>query len=513
MLELQLPLDQISVREVNHVAALDIGSNSFHLVVARILAGHVQIVHRVKQKVRLAEGLDDNNLLSQEAIERGMEALKLVAETLQGLHPESVRIVATYTLRRASNYQEFAEKARHILSYPIEVISGIEEARLIYSGVAHTQVDDGQRLVIDMGGGSTECIIGEGFKPLLMRSLQMGCVSFTQKFFVKKELKREYFEKAITAATQRIEMVDSRYQELGWQSCIGTSGTIRNILSLVEQINPTSVGSIHLTDLEQLITICCEAGSVEQLPFSNIQAERLTVFAAGLAILTAIFKSFKIETMSYSPAALREGVLYELEDQLNHKEDIRERTIKSLTLRYDLDIHQAQRVLETASELYDACASKWQLDQGFYKDMLAWSAWLHEVGLQINSRGYQRHSAYVLQHVDMLGFNQEQQLLLSTLVRFQRKRIRLEDMPVFTQFNQNRVYKLIALLRLSVLLNLQRQKDFIPLMQIKAKTEGLAILFPEKWLEERPTFLANLEKEIEQIQVIDIELNYATISV
>jgi exopolyphosphatase/guanosine-5'-triphosphate,3'-diphosphate pyrophosphatase len=182
-------------------------------------------------------------------------------------------------------------------------------------------------------------------------------------------------------------------------------------------------------------------------------------------------------------------------------------------LRYDLDIHQAQRVLETASELYDACASKWQLDQGFYKDMLAWSAWLHEVGLQINSRGYQRHSAYVLQHVDMLGFNQEQQLLLSTLVRFQRKRIRLEDMPVFTQFNQNRVYKLIALLRLSVLLNLQRQKDFIPLMQIKAKTEGLAILFPEKWLEERPTFLANLEKEIEQIQVIDIELNYATISV
>ena len=201
-------LSSVESRETNKVAALDIGSNSFHLVVARIVAGSVQILHRVKQKVRLAEGLDENNVLSEEAMERGLNMLRVIAESLRGFEPDSVRIVATHTLRKAVNARDFINQAKEILPYPVEVISGVEEARLIYSGVAHTNHADGQQLVVDIGGGSTEFVIGKGFKPLLCRSLQMGCVSYTQRFFPDGELKGKSFDRAITAAAQELEMID-----------------------------------------------------------------------------------------------------------------------------------------------------------------------------------------------------------------------------------------------------------------------------------------------------------------
>ncbi|MAI65755.1 MAG: exopolyphosphatase, partial [Alteromonas sp.] len=183
MTEHESIFDGVTSREVSKVAALDIGSNSFHLVVARIVADSVQILHRVKQKVRLADGLDDDDILSDEAIARGLSMLKVIAESLKGFEPDSVRIVATHTLRKARNARHFIKAAKEVLPYPIEVISGVEEARLIYSGVAHTNHADGQQLVVDIGGGSTEFVIGKGFTPLLCRSLQMGCVSYTQRFF------------------------------------------------------------------------------------------------------------------------------------------------------------------------------------------------------------------------------------------------------------------------------------------------------------------------------------------
>ena len=225
----------VESREASKVAALDIGSNSFHLVVARIVAGSVQILHRVKQKVRLAEGLNEDNVLQGEAKQRGLDTLKIIADSLKGFEPDSVRIVATHTLRRAVNAKEFIEEALQVLPYPIEVISGTEEARLIYSGVAHTNHDAGKRLVVDIGGGSTEFIIGEGLSPLLLRSLQMGCVSYTQRFFANGELKAKAFDKAIIAAEQEMEPIEERYRRLGWQRCIGTSGTIKAIYNLVQQ--------------------------------------------------------------------------------------------------------------------------------------------------------------------------------------------------------------------------------------------------------------------------------------
>ncbi|TPV52746.1 exopolyphosphatase [Aestuariibacter sp. GS-14] len=496
----------VESREVTKVAALDIGSNSFHLVVARIVAGSVQILHRVKQRVRLAEGLDDNNLLGGEAKQRGLDTLKVIADSLKGFEPDSVRIVATHTLRRAVNAQEFIEEALQILPYPIEVISGTEEARLIYSGVAHTNHDTGKRLVVDIGGGSTEFIIGEGLNPLLLRSLQMGCVSYTQRFFANGELKTKAFEKAITAAEQEMEPIEERYRRLGWQRCIGTSGTIKAICALVQKEQKEVYDKpITLKDLKTLMKQFIEAGHIDQLNFPEMTDDRRPVMPAGLCVLIGLFKALKIESLEYSPAALREGVLYQMEDEL-HNSDIRSRTASSLATRYDVDTAQAHLVLNTTITLFNHCQKAWTLSHPDYRAILGWAALLHEVGIQINTRGVQRHSAYILQNVDMPGFNQAQQELLATLVRFHRKKIRVADIPNFTQYGKEDVYRLIVLLRLGVLLNIKRQEDFLPDFAVDVEKCRLSLTFPPEWLPSKPIMTADLEREKGYQSAVGIEL-------
>lgn len=506
MTPVEAVLSEIETRDVQQVAALDIGSNSFHLVVARIVAGSVQIVHRIKQKVRLAEGLIDGKL-SDEVMERGLETMRVIAESLQGFEPDSVRIVATHTLRRASNAKRFISQSRKILPYPVEVISGVEEARLIYSGVAHTAHADGLRLVVDIGGGSTEFIIGEGFDAKLCRSLQMGCVSYTTRFFANGELKAKQFDKAITAAQQEMELIESKYCKLGWLQCIGTSGTIKTIIGLCQE-NPDRESPVTLKQLKLLMKNCIEAKTIELLDFPQLTDDRRPVLAAGLAILIGIFKSLQIEAMDFSSAALREGVLYQMSETLEH-EDIRSRTAQSLATRYDVDTEQASRVHATALSLFDECATNWKLNKQQLKSMLGWAALLHELGLQINSRGLQRHGAYILQHVDMPGFNQEEQILLATLVRFQRKKIRDIDIPEFDQFSQTAVRRLIIIMRLAVLLNIKRQEDILPHYEISVLENELAIKFSDDWLSNKPIFAADLAQECAYLKSINVELEFA----
>jgi len=498
--------NDVETREVNKVAALDIGSNSFHLVVARIVAGSVQILHRVKQKVRLAEGLNDDDILSDEAMERGLAMLKVVAESLKGFEPDSVRIVATHTLRKARNAREFISAAKSILPYPIEVISGVEEARLIYSGVAHTNHADGQQLVIDIGGGSTEFVIGEGFTPLLCRSLQMGCVSYTKRFFPNGELKAKAFDRAITAAQQELELIDNKYRKLGWVQCIGTSGTIRSLFTLCQQDRPNGHDiPVTLKSLRNLMKQFISAGHVDKLSFPDLSEDRRVVIAGGLAILIAVFKALEIEGLVYSPAALREGVLYQMEDELHHA-DIRGRTASSLATRYDVDTTQATMVLNTTLLLFNEVEKAWKLTGLDFKNMLGWAALLHEVGMQINSRGIQKHSAYILGNVDMPGFTQEQQLLLATLVRFHRKKIRTSELPTFNLFDEQSVKHLIALLRLGVLLNIKRQEGFVPDLIVQVEKSELTIILPDGWLDEKPIISADLLRESHYWKALDLKL-------
>ncbi|KXI26986.1 exopolyphosphatase [Paraglaciecola hydrolytica] len=508
MLNLNNAFEAVEVRESLKVAALDIGSNSFHLVVARIVAGSVQILHRVKQKVRLADGLSADGELSAEAQQRGLDTLANIAESLQDFAPESVRVVATHTLRKANNAKTFLQEAKKIFPFPIEVISGAEEARLIYQGVAHTNHQLGQRLVIDIGGGSTEFIIGEGFDTKILRSLQMGCVSYTNTFFKNGELKAKAFAKAITAAQQELEMIDRKFNQIGWQSCIGTSGTIKSIIELASQLDSTNRDNcVSLSDLNTLMNLCCAAGNSKDLKLQDLNDDRRPVFAAGLAILIGIFKSLNINEMEYSAAALREGVLYEMGDQLAQS-DIRQRSADSLATRYDVDIEQAKRVLATTMALYQAVRKSWDINHPELKSLLGWAALLHEVGLQINTRGVQRHSGYILQNIELPGFGQEQQNLLATLVRFHRKKIRTGDIPEFTLLQQNQVYKLLALLRLGVLLNIKRQDDILPEINVKVDDKFLTLGLPSDWLSQKPVFSADLEREQDYLKEIGIKLLY-----
>jgi len=505
MTPVEAVLSEIETRDAQKVAALDIGSNSFHLVVARIVAGSVQIVHRVKQKVRLAEGLV-NGKLTDEGLERGLEAIQIIAESLKGFEPDSVRIVATHTLRRASNANKFIARSRKIIPYPVEVISGVEEARLIYSGVAHTAHTEGQRLVIDIGGGSTEFVIGEGFNAKLCRSLQMGCVSYTTRFFKSNELKAKQFDKAITAAQQELELVENKYLRLGWQQCIGTSGTIKTIIALCQE-NPERESPISLKQLKQLMKDCIEAKTVDALDFPALTEDRRPVLAAGLAILIGIFKSLRIDVMEFSSAALREGVLYQMSETLEHN-DIRSRTAQSLAMRYDVDTHQATRVHDVALKIFEGCSANWKIDTPQLHSMLGWAALLHEVGLQINSRSLQRHGAYILQNVDMPGFNQEEQLLLATLVRYQRKKIRDTEIPEFDQFSSAAVIQLIVILRSAVLLNIKRQEDILPNFEILALDNDISLKFENDWLANKPIFEADLARECFYLKALGIEVTY-----
>lgn len=507
MTQQESALDSAASRDVTKVAALDIGSNSFHLVVARINAGSVQILHRVKQKVRLAAGLSADNILSEEAILRGLETLEVIAQSLRGFAPDSVRIVATHTLRRAQNAKDFIRRARAILPYPIEIISGQEEARLIYSGVAHTSHTDGRRLVIDIGGGSTEFVIGEGFDPLICSSLQMGCVSYTERFFADGTLTKEAFKAAVSAVEKELEIIQDKFQHLGWQQCIGTSGTMKTLFNLAQRdrTNGHAV-PVTLKCLKLLMKQFIEAGHVDQLNMAEISEDRRAVVAGGLAILIGIFKSLQPSGLEYSLAALREGVLYQMEDELHHA-DIRSRTAASLATRYDVDIAQANMVLNTTRFLFDRCAKAWKLKQQDFRSMLGWAATLHEVGLQINSRGVQRHSGYILSNVDMPGFTEEQQQLLATLVRFYRKKIKNAEIPAFSQYDPQSVRCLIGLLRLGVLLNIKRQEMFLPEFAARAGKRQLRLSFPKGWLDQRPVLSADLAQEQDYWKAIDMELS------
>jgi exopolyphosphatase/guanosine-5'-triphosphate,3'-diphosphate pyrophosphatase len=500
--------DNVEIRDASKVAALDMGSNSFHLVVARIVAGSVQILHRVKQKVRLGDGLGPDAILSDEAMQRGIDTLTVIAESLKDFEPENVRVVATHTLRKALNAKEFLKSARKVFPFPIEIISGAEEARLIYQGVAHTNHQEGKRLIVDIGGGSTEFIIGEGFETRVLRSLQMGCVSYSNRFFKQGELKPKYFNRAITCAQQELEMIDRKYKQIGWNTCIGTSGTIKIIIELAAQLDSTNRENlVCLTDLLTLMDLCCAAGNSKNLQIQGLTDDRRPVFAGGLAILIGVFKSLDIQEMEYSQDALREGVLYEMEEHLTHP-DIRQRSAESLATRYDVDVDQAKRVLATTMELYLQCKKPWNLENRELKNMLAWSALLHEVGLQINTRGIQRHSGYILQNIELPGFGQEQQNLLATLTRFHRKKIKVVEIPEFTLLAQEQVNKLIALLRLAVLLNIKRQDDILPKFSVQPDGNILHLQFPQHWLEQKPVFNADIAREKEYIRELGLELSY-----
>lgn len=480
------------------IAAVDLGSNSFHMVVAKVVGHDLQIESRHKQRVRLASGLDENQVLDEEAIQRGLDCLAMFAERVQGFEPENVRIAATHTLRQAVNTAEFLARAEEILPYPIEVIPGTEEARLIYLGVAHTQPQSDSMLVIDIGGGSTEMIIGSGFNAEVVNSLQMGCVSYTNRFFTHGKISDKQINKAILAAEQKLERVSAIYRYKGWQAGFGSSGTIKAVRDALIGLEHAD-GIITPERLDQLIAQISTFNTIEELQLKGLNDERKPVFVAGVAILKAIFNSLKIKMLDFSDGALREGLLYEMEDRFQF-DDIRLRTTETLAKKHSVDLEHASHVKGIAREFYEQISGEKSLNkkQAQLCELLEWGALLHEVGQSISFQGFHKHSAYILTYTNMPGFNSEQQLLLATLARFHRKALKLQELPSFSLYKKKQVVELIRILRLAVILNGQRNDEIT--LSFKLDVDGdswnLTTNNPN-WLEENKLLHADLQTEQE----------------
>ncbi|MDC0403725.1 hypothetical protein OAM26_01640 [Porticoccaceae bacterium] len=481
-----------ALTDVTEVAAVDIGSNSIHIIVARQVNGALQPLIAEKQMVRLAAGLKKGKL-DAAAVDRGLHALHSFEPILNGLPADRVRIIATHALRAAKNRDEFIAAAREILPYPVEVVSGDEEARLIYQGVAHTTPADGRRLIIDIGGGSTEFIIGEQFQPLQLSSLSMGSESYRRKFFKDGVITRERLAKATEAASVELAKMERRFCATGWQHALGTSGSIKVLLRFASLCQDDFNDQLTPATLSTLRDALVAAEHIDNL--EGVDSHRQPQLPAAFAILDAAFGVLGIESLQLNEAALREGVLYELCDQLDER-DIRTRTIDSLCARYTVDSNQSQRVQRTVAQLLPQLGLR-SATHKEYARYLYWAAALHEIGLDISHRKLQEHGRYIITNADLPGFSHEQQQILATLVGMQRKRFYRHDLPKLTLLSRPALLQMVLVLRLAVLLNTRRLDRELPPITLSFASETTGLSFADDWLESHPLLAADLERERE----------------
>lgn len=487
------------------LAALDLGSNSFHIVVARLFEGELTILDRLKEPVRLASGLGPNKQLAPEAQERAIECLRRFGQRVHHLPRGSIRAVGTNTLRSARNGRTFLLAAREALGHPIEIVSGIEEARLIYLGVSHSvESDDRRRLVIDIGGGSTELIIGRGFEPLDMNSLYMGCVSMTQQYFSDGAITKRAFRKATVAAHRELEPHRAHFAAQNWEVAVGASGTIRAVYD-VASAEGFGADGITLEALYRVRDACIAAGQIGTLALVGLSADRAPVFPGGVAVLTAAFESLGIEQMSVSGGALREGLLYDLLGRLRD-DDVRNRSVAALAARYHVDEPQATRIERTALACLAQVATAWELEDDEAKRMLAWAAQLHEIGLGIAYSHYHKHGAYIAENCDLAGFSTEGQRLLAALIRTHRRKLPSPSVDQLGEPAATRALRLAVLLRLAVSLHRSRSPDPLPPVTLRARKNTLEIAFPKGWMKQHPLTRADLEQEVAYLGSAGIKL-------
>ena len=486
--------------------AIDLGSNSFHLIVARLHLLNLRVIDRIRVRVQLAGGLDSDDMLSAEAMQRGWLCLEQFRDRLQSVDTPRVRAVATYTLRTAKNSNLFLEKAESILGYPIEVISGIEEARIIYRGVAHDHHSTVRRLVIDIGGGSSELVVGAGENTYILNSLPMGCVSFRDRFFVNGRIRPAKFQRAVDAASKLLLPVTAEYAAAGWQQAIGTSGTIRAILNMVSgnSIDPT----ITLPRLKRLRDRMMKFDSISDIRLPFLSENRRSVFPSGLAILFAIVKKLQIDQLYFSPSGLRTGVISELTGPWRI-EGIRDLTLSGLVETYRIDTDHARRVSATCLDIFRDVSTAWEIDDAENKQLLIWSAMLHEIGMSINFNRMHKHAYYLLTNHELAGFSQQQQSVLANLIRAHRKRfpgdLIKEEIPAA---DCKTVIKLARILRLATLVNRRRSELHTPRILVACRDDRMTVHFPGLDFEEHTLLLLNLQQEADYLGDVGYELIY-----
>jgi exopolyphosphatase/guanosine-5'-triphosphate,3'-diphosphate pyrophosphatase len=482
-------------------AAVDLGSNSFRLQVGRVVDDQIYPLDSLKEPVRLAAGLTAQKTLDGPSQLRALEALARFGERLRGFDAGAVRAVATNALRVAKNAPQFLAQAEAALGFPIEIIAGREEARLIYLGVAHTLPNPRiQQLVVDIGGGSTEFIIGRDIEPIELESLYMGCVGFSLKYFQRGRIEKSGMKEAELAARRELQAIVRQYRKTGWEEAVGSSGTAKALADILE-MNGLSASGITRDGLERLRGILLHAGDLGRLTLQGMRPDRIPVLPGGLAIMLAVFKEFGLERMTFSDGALRLGVLYDLLGRYHHQ-DLRNATVQQFMRRYQVDASQAARVAATVRGFLLQLTPQAVKEEHADAQVLDWAALMHEIGISVAHSSYHKHSAYILANADMPGFSKMDQARLSRVVLAHRGKLeRAQDLPA-----DSPDWLLIFSLRLAVILHRARDDAPLPPISLRRSGRGFVIAVDSAWLTASPLTAAALEEEGRQWAGLGMEL-------
>jgi len=489
------------------LAAVDLGSNSFHLQIGRVVDGQIYPLDAVREVVRLGGGLTAEKRIDRATQARALETLAKFAERLRGFPRQAVRVVGTNALRVAKNSPQFLREARAVLGFPIEVISGREEARLIYLGVAHSMpAVTHKRLVVDVGGGSTEFIIGTGLEPQLTESLYMGCVSYSLKYFPDGKIDKPRMKAAELAARQELSSLKKQYRETGWQEAVASSGTARSIENILRE-NDFAQEGITREGLERLRSLLIKSERADPDHISGLRPNRAPVLPGGVAILSAVFEELGVSEMRVSDGALRHGVLYDLLGRFQHR-DMREATVSQFMRRYHVDGAQAERVRNLSLTIYDALSPGSERDDDADRMLLDWASRLAETGLSIAHAQYHKHSAYVLSNADMPGFSRMEQARLARVVLAHRGKLsKVQDANL-----EGADWKLVFALRTASLILRSRTDSKLPFLRVAADSGGFAIDLPQSWLDENPLSADALESEADHWKSVGMKLEVSGLS-
>lgn len=478
------------------------------MIVARLEeSGTLSVIDRLRESVRLGGGLTKKNRLKKSAQNRAFACLETFSQRVRDLPDGAVRIAGTNTLRVASNAEEFVEAAEEILQHPIEIIAGREEARLIYLGVAHgLATGEGKRLVVDIGGGSTECIIGKGMQPLRRESLYTGCVSASKKYFSEGRITKTLMQAAQIDASLTLLPQTTRFKAGNWDQAIGCAGTIRAIRNILHEEGLCNNG-IERDALYQLKKKVIKTGHVDKLDLAGLSESRRPVLAGGLSVLLGVFDTLDIEHMQVSDQSMREGLLYDLVGRINHQ-DVRDATIEAIIKRWGVDIEQSNRVTRTVEHLCHQACPQWAIDDEQFAFLLQWAAELHEIGLQVSHAQYHKHGGYILKNADMQGFSRQEQALLALLVQNHRGKFRIDEFDQLMKPFIKTGKRLCILLRLSVLIHRGRTDAQSPELSIRINKKSIHLHFPENWLSSHSLTLADLNKEVTYLKKAGYRLSF-----
>jgi len=490
-------------------AAVDLGSNSFHMIVARSEHGELRVIDRIKEMVRLAGGLDQQGRLAAQTREAALDCLARFGQRIRVIPSQQVRAVGTQTFRRLRNSASFLVVAETALGCPIEIISGREEARLVYLGVSQGFASrNSRRLVIDIGGGSTEIVAGETLDPVLAESVPFGCVSTTRQAFPDGRITGKRWDRASDAIEREMRGYSSQFRRFDWEEAVGSSGTVRAVASMLSKGD--SRAAIDLSELGGIRDALIDIGHVERIDLPGLSTRRAPVIAGGVLILEALQTTFGIDHLGVSPFALREGLLFDLKGRLEHR-DPRDQTVRAMAERYQIDPDQANRIAAWTRRAFEHVASDWNLSR-VHSDFLQWIARLHEIGLAIAHDAYQQHSAYILDHADMPGFSRHEQQFLAVLARLQRHRIQPTEFDPLPERLHHPARCLLILLRLAIVLHRTRSNIGLSDFRLRVHHDTLRLETQPNWLEANPLTRQDLEDEAREFSRMGVNLTFAELS-